>query len=178
MLTRSLVALCLLGAAPLLEAQATATASRAADLQAGFGYTFAKPGYVPQTTQGFTAYVDLDLNLHLGIEAEFHQASGATLSQKTYEVGGRYFRTYGRLVPYAKGMVGRGVFDYPNNGASLAYNIFAGGAGLDARLSNRLHLRGDYEFQKWFGFHNGSTDPQLVTIGVAYHFDSKPKYSH
>ncbi len=177
LLTQSLVALVLLGSASRLDAQATPAASRAADLQVGVGYTFAKPGYVPQIAQGFTAYADLDLTLHLGIEADFHQASGV-FSQKTYEIGGRYFRTYGRIVPYAKGMVGRGVFDYPNGGASLAYNIFSAGVGLDFKLSNQLHLRGEYEFQKWAGFQNGSIDPHLVTVGVAYHFDGRRKDSY
>jgi hypothetical protein len=176
LLTQSLVALCLLSATTLI-AQAIPAASREADLQAGFGYTFAKPGYVQQTLQGFTAYADLDLTPHLGIEAEFHRASGSGLAQESYEIGGRYFRTYGRLVPYAKGLVGRGVFDYPNHGASPAYNMFAAGAGVDIRLTATLHLRGDYEFQKWSSFQNGEIHPQVVTIAVAYHFDGRRKHS-
>lgn len=177
MLTQSLVALALLSATAVLSAQAIPAASREADLQAGFGYTFAKPGYIQQTLQGFTAYADLDLTRHLGIEAEFHQASGGGLGQKTYEIGGRYFRTYGRFVPYAKGLIGRGVFDYPNHGAGPAYNMFAAGVGLDFHLTPTLHLRGDYEFQKWSTFQNGTIHPQLVTVAVAYHFDGRRKHS-
>jgi hypothetical protein len=176
LLKQSLVALCLFSAT-ILSAQAIPAASREADLQAGFGYTFAKPGYIQQTLQGLTAYADLDLTPHLGIEAEFHKANGGGIGQETYEIGGRYFRTYGRLIPYAKGLVGRGVFDYPNHGASPAYNMFALGAGLDVSLTHTLHLRGDYEFQKWSSFQNGTIQPQLVTLAVAYHFDGRRKHS-
>ncbi len=103
-----LTLLFLLGGAPTLLGQASPTASRAADVQIGVGYTLARPGYVQQTFQGFAAYADIDLNLHLGVEAEFHQANstnGDQSYQRTYEAGGRYFRTYGPLVPYVKAML-------------------------------------------------------------------------
>lgn len=174
MLTKSLTTLCLLSGTSLLHAQATPAASRAADLQIGFGYTSANSGYVQNSLQGFAAYADLDLTLHLGLEAEIHQtndAAAASFSEKSYEIGVRYFRAYGPLVPYIKGMAGRGAIDYPNSGASLGYGLFAGGAGLDYKLARRIHLRADYELQKWSTFQNGMLNPRLLTIGVAYHFD-------
>ena len=169
----------LLGGASGLFAQATPTASRAADLQIGAGYTIAKPDYTQQTFQGFTAYGDFDFNLHLGIEAEFHQVGSTTgdqMYQRTYEIGGRYFRTCGPLVPYAKAMIGRGDFNYPYGLADLSYNMFAVGGGADFKLGPYLRLRGEYEFQKWRSFPNGGLTPQLVTIGIAYHFAGKPRY--
>ena len=49
------------------------------------------------------------------------------LYEKTYEVGGRYYRTYRKLSPYAKVMYGRGVFNFPalSDGfrPNLAYNL-------------------------------------------------------
>ncbi len=178
-MTRRLAFLFLLGAAPGLFAQARTTASRQADAQVGVAYTLAHPGYVQQTFQGFAAYADLDLTLHLGAEAEFHQANstnGDRSYQRTYELGARYFRTYGSFVPYAKALIGRGDYIYPTGQTGVAYNFFAAGAGADLKLSGHIHVRGDYEFQRWSTFQNGSVNPQLVSIGVAYHFAGKPRY--
>ena len=169
----------LLGGASILYGQATPTASRTADAQIGIGYSAAKPDYLPQTFQGLTAYVDVDFRPHFGVEAEFHQINntgGYQSYQRTYEIGGRYLRTYGPLAPYIKAMIGRGDFDYPYNQTDVAYNIFAGGAGADFKLGQYLRIRGEYEFQKWSSFPDGGLTPQIVTIGVAYHFASKSGY--
>ena len=166
-----------LACSSLLRAQATPTASRAGDLQIGVGYTIAKPDYGQQNFQGFTAYADFDLRSHLGFEAEFHQISTTSNNQsyqRTYEVGGRYFRTYGHLIPYVKVMVGRGDFNYPFGATDLAYNLFAAGLGADYRIRPSLSLRAEYEMQRWSGFTNGGLNPQLVTLGLAYHFANNP----
>ena len=169
----------LLGGASTLYSQAIPTASRVADAQIGVGYTVAWPDYVQQTFPGFAAYADFDFRPHLGIEAEFHQVfstSGDQSFERTYDIGGRYFRTYGSLVPYVKAMIGRGDFNYPFGFTELGYNMFAGGAGADFKVGSYLRVRGEYEFQKWISFPNGGFTPQLVTIGVAYHFAGKPGY--
>jgi hypothetical protein len=175
----ALALLLLLGGAAPLYGQAIPAASRLGDAQIGVGYTSDRTGYEPQSFPGFAAYAGLDLNLHLGIEAEFHQAkstNGDQSYQRTYEIGGRYFRTYGPVVPYVKAMFGRGDFIYPTGQTGLAYNVFAGGVGADLKLGMYLRLRCEYEFQKWTSFPNGGLTPQLVTIGVAYHFAGKPRY--
>lgn len=174
-----LTLLFLLGGAPTLLGQASATASRAADVQIGVTYNLAKPGYVQQTFQGVGAYADIDLNLHLGVEAEFHQANstnGDQSYQRTYEFGARYFRTYGPFVPYAKALYGRGDYIYPTGQTGVSYNFFAAGIGADCKLGMYLHLRAEYEFQKWTTFQNGGLTPQLFTLGIAYHFAGKPRY--
>jgi hypothetical protein len=170
-----------IGGASALYGQALPTASRVADAQIGVGYSPAKSGYAQQTFQGAGAYADLDFTLHLGVEAEFHQVgstSGDQSYQRTYAIGARYFRTYGPLVPYVKAMFGRGDFNYPFGAANLGYNMFAGGVGADIKLGAHLHLRGEYEFQKWSSFPNGGLTPRLVTIGVAYHYAGKPGYRY
>ena len=176
MIARLAIAL-LLGGSSLLHAQAVPTASRAGDLQVGAGFTIAKPGYGQQSFQGFTAYADFDLRSHLGIEAEFHQFSSATGDQsyqRTYLLGGRYFRPCGPLVPYVKVMFGRGDFNYPFGATDLAYNLFAAGVGADYTLRPSLSLRGEFEMQRWSGFSSPGLNPQLVTLGIAYHFATKP----
>lgn len=163
----------------MLYGQATPTASRAADVQIGIGYTVAHPDYPPQTFQGMTAYADVDLRPHLGFEAEFHQVNntGSYQSfQRTYEIGGRYLRTYGPLVPYVKAMIGRGQIEYPFAEAIGAYNMFAGGVGADVKFGPYVRIRGEYELQKWSSFPNGGLTPQLVTLGIAFHFAGRPGY--
>ena len=170
-----------LGGASQAFAQASPTASRVGDAQIGIGYSSAKPDYVQTTFQGVAAYADFDFKVHLGVEAEFHQVgstAGDQMYERTYEIGARYFRTYGPLVPFVKGMVGRGDFNYPYSEANLAYNLFAGGAGADFKVGPYLRVRAEYEYQKWSSFPNGGLNPQLVTIGVAYHFAGKPGYRH
>ncbi len=176
MLNRILVASCFFGLAlPALLGQATSTASRKADLQIGGGFVENNADYTydPQTLKGYAIYTTLDLTAHLGGELVFHQANssaGDQLYQRTYEVGPRYFRNYGRFSPYVKVMYGRGVFNFPHGAANLAYNMFAGGAGVDVRILPYLNVRGDFEYQDWMGFPATGLTPQLFTIGVAYHF--------
>ena len=177
MIGRLAIAL-LLGGSSLLHAQAVPTASRAGDLQVGVGFSIANSGYEQQNFQGFTAYADFDLRSHLGLEAEVHQVSSASSDQsyqRTYELGARYFRAYGPLVPYVKLMFGRGDFSYPFGYTDLAYNLFAAGVGADYRIRPSLSLRGEVEMQRWSGFSSPGLNPQLVTLGLAYRFATKPR---
>ncbi len=175
MLNRLLTASCLIFlATPLLSGQATTTASRRADLQLGAGFVIDKSDYEePKACKGAAFYTTLDLTNHLGGEFVIHQASSQTgdnIYERTYEIGPRYFRTYGRFSPYVKAMYGRGVFNFPANVANLAYNIFAVGVGTDYRVLSYLNVRFDYEYQDWSSFPPTGLTPQLYTFGVAYHF--------
>lgn len=187
MLTRILILLTFLASGSRLFAQASPTATRAGDLLVGAGYTSGASDYGKRFT-GFNIYGDFDFSRHIGVEANFHKISygtGSPLYEKTYEIGPRYFRTYGPLVPYVKVMFGRGVFNYPANPppapqdvarANLGYNMFAGGLGTDLKVRPWLYLRADYEYQVWPGFRGIETgpsnglNPQLLSFGAAYHF--------
>jgi opacity protein-like surface antigen len=176
LLNRLLIAFCLFALSIPALAQSLPTAKRAADLQVGGGFVIANSDYTydPINLKGFAFYTTLDLTNHYGAELAFHQADSGTgdqLYQRTYEMGPRYHRDYGRFAPYVKGMYGRGVFNYPNGAANLAYNMFALGAGVDIKLKPYLNLRADYEYQDWFGLPPQGLHPQPVTIGVAYHFN-------
>ncbi len=179
---RLLTASCLIVlAAPVLLGQATSTASRRADLQLGGGFVIDSSNYYQEgrvnyaegSIKGGAFYMTLDFTNHLGGEFVIHQANtskGDSMYERTYEVGPRYFRTYGRFSPYVKAMYGRGVFNFPQNVANLAYNMFAGGGGIDYRVLAYLNVRFDYEYQDWSSFPPQGLTPQLFTIGVAYHF--------
>lgn len=161
------------GSVQMLSAQAVSTARRRADLQVGVGGVGASSDYNPNKFKGFALYTTLDLTNHYGGEFVFHQANsseGDQVYERTYEIGPRYHRDYGRFSPYIKAMYGRGVFNFPNNVANLAYNLFAGGAGVDVHILRFLNVRADYEYQTWLSFPPSGLTPQVVTIGVAYHF--------
>jgi hypothetical protein len=173
-LTRVIVFISLLGVAPILHAQSAPTASRVLDLKIGGGFATANSDYGDRYNGG-AAYIDFDFLPHIGVEGEFHFVKDSSgLYEKTYEAGGRYFRTYGKFVPYGKVMYGRGVFNFPALAdgfrPNLAYNLIAGGIGVDYKVKPYLYVRGDWEYQKWFGFQNSSLSPSILTVGAAYHF--------
>lgn len=181
------------------DAQAPATATRLIDIQLGGGFTFARSDYVPNTIGGFAFYGDFDVLSRYGLEVDFHQVRDPNadplvpsnhFSERTYEVGGRYLRHYfhDTVSPYGKVLYGRGVVNFPAhevflpNGAliyinNIAYNMAVFGAGVDYRVTRRVNLRADFEYQHWFGsdaeLPNGLT-PKLFTFGAAYHFPARP----
>ena len=165
-----------------LHAQASPTASSPGSLQIGGIFSLVNSDYGTPKLKGYGFYATFDFKEHLGIEAEFQQADDpdprVAIYERTYEVGPRYVRRYGRLAPYAKLLYGRGVFNYPpifgdpNGGAAanLAYNLGAAGAGLDFRLLRSVNLRADYEYQWWFSFPPNDLTPSVISVGVAYKF--------
>ena len=156
------------------HAQGHPTASRAGDLQVGGGFTTARPDYLTNRISGFGFYSTFDFRPHWGAEVDFHQVndrSGTQVYERTYEFGGRYIiGHYGRFVPYVKGLYGRGVYNFNQSQANLAYNMAVGGGGLDVAETPRINVRADYEYQHWYGFQFSGLNPQLITIGAAYHF--------
>ncbi|HEX4577549.1 MAG TPA: outer membrane beta-barrel protein [Edaphobacter sp.] len=158
----------------MLHGQAETTASRLGDLKIGGGFSIANSDYGDRY-KGGAAYVNFDFLPHIGVEGEFHFVKDSSdLYEKTYEVGARYRRTYGKFVPYGKAMYGRGVFNFPplpdGFRPNLGYNLMAGGIGVDYKLKRYLYLRGDWEYQHWFGFQSSSLSPSILTIGGAYRF--------
>jgi hypothetical protein len=180
---KTLIALTLAGGACIAHAQALPTASRLADAQVGGLYVNADSDYSRSRFNGYGIYGDLDFHHGFGAEAEFHFVGdgdpNTNVYERTYEIGARYSRHYGRYQPYAKLMIGRGVFNYSFNVANLAYNIGAIGIGSDIRVKRHFNVRVDYEYQKWLSFpeqgtpgltNNNSLSPTLLSAGAAYHF--------
>ena len=173
------------------DAQARAAGVRAADVQVGGGFTYARSDYgTPLYLRGGTFYASFDFKPNFGLELDFHQLNGPSGSaayntagydkvyNRDYEVGGRYVRHYGIFNPYARAMYGRGVFNYQRDEANLAYNMGVLGGGVDVNVHRHINVRADYEYQHWFSFRGNlntndgtSLTPQLFTIGAAYHFE-------
>ena len=180
-----------LACARLASSQARPTATRTGDLQIGGGFVADFPDYTKHKFYGYGFYGDFDFIDHLGVEGEFRSATDSIIpqSQKTYEVGPRYFRRYGRFIPYAKALVGHGSEGYPpfsgstTSAGSAGYNFFGLGTGVDIPLTYHMIVRTDFEYQRWFasttpgalndigGLPRGLT-PILYTGGVAWRFGS------
>jgi opacity protein-like surface antigen len=157
------------------NAQSRETATRLGDLQLGGGFVFAQSNYNfdPIKLTGGSFYTTFDKRNWWGGEFDFRHnisTSDSTVYERTYEIGPRVFVHRGPLVPYAKVMFGRGVYNFRNNIANVAYNIYTFGGGADYQLTRSINLRGDYEYQTWMGFPIQNLHPSVITIGVAYHF--------
>ncbi len=156
-------------------AQSQTTASRIGDLQIGAGFVFAKSDYnfTPINLLGGSLYTTFDIRNHWGGEFNFRHtraSSDSTVYERTYEIGPRIFLARGPLIPYAKVLYGRGVYNFHNNIANVAFNMYTFGGGADFQLRRSINLRADYEYQTWMGFPITNLHPSVITIGVAYHF--------
>jgi len=168
-----LVVVCGLSASA--RAQSLPTASRAGDLQIGGAFAFGHSDYNfdKLSLTGGAIYATFDKRTHWGIEANFRQtrpSSDSTVYERTYQIGPHLYLTRDRLAPYAKILIGRGVYNFSNSIANVAYNIYSVGGGADYALTRSFNLRADYEYQTWLNFPIADLHPGLVTIGLAYHF--------
>src|ERR1035441_5043932 len=114
-------------ALPPAHAQSMPTVSRAGDLQLGGGFVFAHSDYnfTPIRLIGEAAYTDFAMRPHWGGEFNFRRVTSSqdsTVRETTFEVGPRIFVTRWRFTPYAKVLYGRGVYNFSNNIANIAYN--------------------------------------------------------
>lgn len=142
---------------------------------------------------GPTAFFDFDMHGKYGLEGEarwlhWHGVGGEV--ESNYLVGPRYrmFR-YGRLSGWFKLVVGGGwitTINYPAAGSLKgSYFVYAPGGTVNYRLSHRLFVRADYEWQFWPSFagpptynsttgqvvqNNSGLTPNGFSVGIAYRF--------
>jgi hypothetical protein len=134
---------------------------------AGTGYYLQ---YGERKMTGMTAFVDADTHRRIGIEGEgrwieFRQS--ANVHVETYSIGARYHFDFRRLQIYGKGLAGFGDFNFPYNLATGRYLVVTAGAGIDYRLSRRIHLRAaDVEYQDWPQFTSGNMTTLSLSIGA------------
>jgi opacity protein-like surface antigen len=132
------------------------------------GVTFSDfdPDYGYQRLYGIGAYGDYNFTPRVGAEAEvrFHRFNQlADIHEDNYLIGPRYSRHHKRFTFYAKGLFGLGYFNFPQNAAHGTYFDIALGGGVDYRLTRRIYIRGEYEYQIWPGF-VGPPDPTPIPL--------------
>lgn len=165
--------------APHLFGQAVPTAFRQSTFQLGGGFTFAGPDYSPQTIFGLSLWGDYNFTRNIGAEISLHQVnlgSKAPIGENSYVIGPRYVVHYKKIEPYAKALLGFGVFEYNytqphTHDAWFTYGI---GGGIDYHVVPRINLRlADVEFQNWPNFPPTGLTPVVYTFGASYVFGSR-----
>ena len=180
MLRQFLVSLIFASSASVaLHAQASATAERLAVVQVGAGLSIVHPDYETSSIKGYSIYGDFDFTPHFGIEGDAHIANVITptdIAENSYLLGPRYVFHKGRFNPYAKALLGLGVFTFQpvyvnSTSSSSTHKMYAFGGGLDFAAKRRLNIRAfDFEYQSWPGFTANGLTPLVFTFGAAYHF--------
>jgi hypothetical protein len=126
--------------------------------------------YGARTMVGITGFVDVDTRSPFGLEAEgrwLEWNQTANVHAETYSIGPRYHRNFGKLQPYAKGMLGFADFNFPYNLATGKYLTITAGGGLDYHLTRRIYIRAaDFEYQFWPQFTFGSMSSLGVSTGI------------
>jgi hypothetical protein len=128
-------------------------------------------GYGARKIAGPSSFVDIDTRHHLGIEGEAHwllfpQTQG--VHDTTWLVGARYsaLSVDRRIYPYVKGMIGFTQFNFPYSYAKGDYVVAAPGGGFDYRLTYRVRLRVDGEYQFWPQFAYATMPAWGVSAGL------------
>lgn len=142
---------------------------------------------------GPAAFFDFNVTPKWGAEGEarwLHWDGQGGEIESNYLAGGRY-RAYRfhRLDAWAKMLAGAGLITTPYfpvaGSLKGSYFAIAPGGTLELRLTDRMSLRGDYEYQFWPSFvgppsydlstgalvqHNGGLTPNGFSLGVTYRF--------
>jgi opacity protein-like surface antigen len=128
---------------------------------------------------GIGVYADIDKTPHWGAEAEarwFRLGNENGQTASNYLVGGRYRFPLkdNRLFPYAKFLVGSGAMTYPSDIGHGSYFAYVPGGGIDFRMSHRISVRLDYEYQLWPaapgfpGIPSHGLSPNGISLGAAW----------
>jgi hypothetical protein len=142
---------------------------------------------------GPTVFADLNVRPKWGLEGEarwLHWNGYNSQIESNYLIGGRYRALrYHRFDAWVKVLIGGGLITTPGFPAAGSlkgsYFIYAPGGTLQYRLTHRISLRADYEYQVWPSFagpptydtstgtvveHANGLTPNGFSFGVAYRF--------
>jgi len=174
-------------------------------LAAGAGISGFEPDINAGRIYGGTLWIDYSPNWvpsflqGIGVEANARDISlGRSASQPpnlredTVEGGVFYsWRHFRSFRPYIRGAGGYGNADYEGSKSvrhSESRTISAVGGGVEFRVTRRIWVRADYEYQIWPAFFKnidnstglpykpaGQLNPQGFTVGALYHF-SRPHF--
>lgn len=138
--------------------------------------------YGQRKITGNALYVDANLYRCYGLETEIRRlrySDSSGMNQTTFLAGPRVsFRSHG-IVPYAKMLVGAGVFNFPYHDGHGSYLVLAPGAGLDWNMGRKIRLRLiDVEYQDWTRFTFGPEHPYGASIGISYQIVSSGGLGH
>ncbi len=191
------VFLCILAFATSLEAQSPpAAVGGSRSLWGGTEISHFCPDWGPSCNQakpligydgltGIGFFVDLSGDAKIGAEAEarwLHWTGENGQTQKHYLIGPRYrLLSFGPISANAKVLGGLATINLPEYRINSTYFALAPGVTLDGRVTNRINVRLDYEYQFWPEFENPlvspseaaknkGLNPEGFSLGVQYRF--------
>lgn len=147
------------------------------ELSVGAGFSVFNTDWARSDMTGITALADATYHLHYGIELEgrtiqFNQFQN--LREDTIAGGPRYVFSAGKFRPFAKGLIGIGSIDFPDSSLPSykhdTFAIYEIGAGSDYKLTDKLALRAQWDFQFWPGWAPHGLTPRGATIGLVWRF--------
>ncbi len=173
-----------------------------ASLWAGGEFSSFNPDYSCSSSKPFgcqnqllgpAVFFDLNVSPKWGAEGEarwLHWNGYGNQIESNYLIGGRYTAaSFGRLDAWLKMLVGGGLVTTPYFPAAGSlkgsYFAYAPGGTLEFHMTNRISLRGDYEYQVWPSFagppsidtttgtlirHANGLTPNGFSLGVSYRF--------
>jgi hypothetical protein len=127
----------------------------------------------PNALFGVGGYVDFRFRRWVQFEGEgrwlrFNQY--ANIYEDNYLIGPRIpIKKFGKFTPYGKALFGYGKMNFQYNFAYGRFADIAVGGGVDYDLSKRWGVRvGDFEYQFWPNWVNGTLKPYGGSVGIAY----------
>ena len=191
MTKRWLVGLCALAAGVAGSgsgrAQSAPTATQGLELSVFGAGTGTYTGLDGGRNAAITAGVDLAFRPFYGFRPALELRGtepvdkGVIDGQTSGLIGVRVMRTYHRFNPYVDALFGRGAIDYPNGGFIVdnyrydrtTTNVFAGGGGLDYRLTQHFDVKADIQFERWETpvITSGTIYSKPISLGIVYHLD-------
>ncbi len=168
-------ACCCVGAA---HGQAEPTAVRKAGISIFGGVSVVKPRYSGDTNYGAVLGADFTRYYRRfapSLEVRYTDTSGGTVGESTLQGGLKVEKDFGRYRPYGEVAVGYGsiTFQHPVIYSSGPYSsdnsfVYAGGGGLDYRITSTVALKGDLQVQSWkLGTEISGFKPVAATVGVS-----------
>lgn len=135
-----------------------------------------QPFYFTQSSKliGIGTYVDVHLTHWIQVEAEgrWMRWNGyAGTHQDNYLIGPRvpiYQLGRGTQI-YGKALIGAGKMTFPNKYGYGTFTDLAFGGAVDHKLSRKLSVKADFEYQYWPKWLTGhSLSPYGLSLGVGY----------
>lgn len=149
------------------------------ELWVGVAYANFQPNFgPPDRITGIGVYADWSVKSRWSVEGEarflrFNGFYGE--AQDNYLIGPKVqLVRLGKVRPYAKFLVGLGQDDFPLTIGTGRYLVLVPGAGADYRLTRKIALRAEYEYQFWpsapgiVGEPNNGMKPSGFSAGLAY----------
>jgi hypothetical protein len=153
------------------SAQALPTATGSGRFIAvGAGGAFFNSNYGQRWVSGYSIYADINRTFRYGAEfraqsLRFNQEQG--IRETSYLLGPRVSFPHHAWIPYARVLLGGGVFNAPYTYAEGSYFVVAPGGGVDYVRGRFRYRIADFEYQAWPNFTFGELHPYGYSTGIS-----------